>query len=171
LGEEEPEFVREATSLVATSARKAGSRLQFYRFAFGFRGESMAGPLPHELAAEYFAESRLGCDYAESARVLPLDWQKLGCNLLAVGGDALPRGGKLVLNANQAGLALDAMGEGPGPTAETRAALALATPSAELTSRTIGAYFAGLLADALGRRIWITDIAPGHFRLSTPAAD
>lgn len=170
LGEEEPEFVREATSLIAASARKAASRLQFYRFAFGFRGGTLAGPPPHQLAAEFFAGTRIGCDYGESARGLSLEWQKLGCNLLATGGDALPRGGHLVLSANDSGIALEGEGEGGGPSAETRAALGLATPSAELSSRTIGAYFAGLLAAALGRRIALTDVVPGRFRLTTVAA-
>src|SRR3954467_11382201 len=35
LGEDDPEFVRDATALIGQSAKKAGQRLQFYRFAYG----------------------------------------------------------------------------------------------------------------------------------------
>ncbi len=65
-----------------------------------------------------------------------------------------------------AGPQIDATGAGPGPSPEIRAALALAVPTAELTSRTVGGYFAGLLAEALGRCLLVAD-QPGGFRLST----
>src|SRR5215467_1346909 len=43
-------FSREATELLGESARRAVSRLQFHRFAYGFgRGSMLAGPAPHEL--------------------------------------------------------------------------------------------------------------------------
>jgi hypothetical protein len=51
---------------------------------------------------------------------------------------------------------------------EVRAALALAVPSAELNSRAVGGYFAGLLAETLGWRLVVAD-RPGGFRLSTEA--
>jgi histidine phosphotransferase ChpT len=163
LGDEDPEFLAEAASLVGESAHKAASRLQFYRFAFGFRGGTMAGPPPHQLVAEFFAGTRIGCDYDEAARGLSLEWQKLGCNLLAVGADALPRGGHLVLGAHAGRATLEGEGEQAGPSAETCAALALATPIAELTSRTIGAYFTALLAGALGYRLTIEEPSAGRF--------
>jgi histidine phosphotransferase ChpT len=167
LGEEDADFVRDALSLVADSAQKAARRLQFYRFAFGFAGSgALAGPPPHQLAAEFFADTRVVCDYPEAARNLPLPWQKLACNLLAVGAEALPRGGHLRLDAIGDGAAVDGEGEGAMPSPEMRSALALATPVEELGSRTIGAYFAGLLAAALGRNITVTGSVPGRFRLS-----
>lgn len=50
-------FLRDAVALVGDSARRAGSRLQFYRFAYGFGGGARAGPAPHELALGYFEAS------------------------------------------------------------------------------------------------------------------
>ena len=67
-----------------------------------------------------------------------------------------------------AGPEVEATGAGPGPSPEIRAALALAVPTAELTSRTVGGYFAGLLAEALGWRLLVADL-PGGFRLGTAA--
>src|SRR4051812_40758706 len=79
LSEDDPEFLSEAVALVGDSARKANARLQFYRFAYGFGGGGMAGPAPHLLVTEFFAESRIECDYTEAARSLPIDQQKLAC--------------------------------------------------------------------------------------------
>ena len=93
LADEEPDFLQDAIALVGESARKANRRLQFYRFAYGFSGGELAGLPPHRLAGAFFEESSITCDYREGARGLSLEGQKLACNMLAVSGDALPRGG------------------------------------------------------------------------------
>jgi len=166
LADEEPEFVRDAVTLVGDSARKANNRLQFCRFAYGFSGTQLAGPAPHLLAAGFFADSGIDCDYGEAARGLPVDQQKLACAMLAAAGEGLPRGGRLVLSADESGPEIEAAGESAGLSPEARAALALTTPATELTSRTVGGYFAGLLAERLGRRLIVGE-RPGGFRLNT----
>ena len=105
---------------------------------------------------------------AESARALPLDRQKLACNLLLIGAEALSRGGSLVLAVGPAGLDLEAIGEAAALSPETSAALLLATPIAALTSRTVHAYFTGLLAETLGCRLVCTT-EPRRVRLSAVA--
>jgi len=165
LADEEPDFVKDAVALVGESARKANRRLQFYRFAYGFTGGELAGLSPDRLAAGLFEESAIRCDYRNTVRNLSLEWQKLACNMLAVGGDALPRGGSLVVDVDAGVPRLDGRGEGTGPTEPVRAALSLVTPLDELTSRTAGAYFTGLLAARLGRRISV-EREPGRFRLA-----
>ena len=165
LAEEDPEFVQDAVALVGDSARKANRRLQFYRFTYGFSGGGLAGPAPHQLAAEFFAETAIECDYGAKVRELPLDRQKLACAMLAVAGEGLPRGGRLALELGPQGPEVNAIGAGTGPAPEARAALMLATPPAELTSRTVGAYVAGLLAEAQGGRLAVGE-RPGGFRLS-----
>ena len=160
-------FAREAAALIGDSARRAGRRLQFYRFSYGFGGGSaLAGPAPHELAESFFAESRIACDYSGNVRILPPDWQKLACNLLPVGAETLPRGGHLVLTGDP--LNLEAVGEAADLSPELRSALMLTMPVAELTSRTVQAFFTGLLAKALGCRL-IGAVEPGRVRL-TPIA-
>ncbi|HEV2334927.1 MAG TPA: histidine phosphotransferase family protein [Stellaceae bacterium] len=168
LADDEPEFAREAARLVGDSARKAIRNLQFYRFAYAFGGGGLIGPAPHLLAEEFFAETPIECDYRPEVRALPLAEQKLACAMLTLAGEGLPRGGRLVLSARPDGLEIEAAGQGPGPAPEVRAALALAVPTAELTSRTVGAYIAGALAEVLGRRLFVTD-RPGGFRLATAA--
>jgi histidine phosphotransferase ChpT len=168
LADEDPDFVKDAVALVGESAHKASRSLQFYRFAYGFSGSGLTGPAPHLLAAELFADTAIECDYRAEARALPIDQQKLACAMLALAGEGLPRGGRLVVSAGAMGPEIEATGAGPGPLPEIRAALALATPTAELTSRTVGGYFAGLLAEALGWRLAVAD-QPGGFRLVTEA--
>ncbi|HYU13787.1 MAG TPA: histidine phosphotransferase family protein, partial [Stellaceae bacterium] len=169
LAEEEADFVREAVALVEESARKANRRLQFYRFAYGFSGGELTGPPPHQLAGALFADSGVACEYREAVRALPLERQKLACNMLAIGGEALSRGGRIVIDAGAVGPELEGAGEGAGPSVQICDALTLALPVGELTSRNVGAYFTGLVAAGLGCRI-IVDARPGGFRLGLVAA-
>lgn len=166
LAEEASDFVGEAAALVGDSARKASGGLQFYRFAYGFSGGGLAGPAPYQLAGEFFLETRIECDYGAAARPLPMAQQQLACNMLAIASECLPRGGRLSVVAGEFGPEIEAIGEGSGPSPEIRAALALATPTADLTSRTVGGYFAGLLADTLDRRLVVAD-RPNGFCLAT----
>ncbi len=158
-----PAFLHDAVALVSESARRARFRLQFYRFAYGFSsGSAIAGPAPHEIAIGFLAATNIIGDYAEVIRVLSPDWQKLACNLLSVGVDALPRGGRLVLTDGP--LSLEAVGEPATLSAEAREALMLITPVADLTARTVQPYFTGLLAKALERSL-IATAEPGRVRL------
>lgn len=167
LAEGDADFAADAVQLVGASARRAGARLQFYRFTYGFtRRGGLSGPPPHELASGYFAETRIACAYEDSARGLPLEWQKLGCNLLLVGAEALPRGGSLSLRAGSRGPELTVSGGANGPTPEMAAALGLSCPVVELSARTVQGYFTGLLARALGRRLRNVPVAPQGFRLA-----
>src|SRR5271170_7465955 len=139
----------EALTLVAESARRTSGRLQFYRFAYGFGGDGeAAGPPPFELAASYFATTRMTCHYRTGARALTLAQQKLGCNMLLVGAEALARGGTLTLDGAGCGLQLDAAGEAVHLAREQLEALAPETPINVLTARTVQAYFTGRLAQA-----------------------
>jgi histidine phosphotransferase ChpT len=169
LGEDDPDFVRDAVALVGDSARKANARLQFYRFAYGFGGGGLTGPAPHQLAAEFFAETAIECDYRAEARAMPIERQKLACTMLAVAGEGLPRGGRLVLGAGAAGPQIEATGEGTGPSPEARAALLLDASVGALTTRTVGAYFVGLLAEAQGLRLRIADTSGGFELAAEPA--
>ena len=144
LAEEDPDFQQDALALVGDSARRASSQLQFYRFAYGFSCDStMVGPAPQDLANQFFATTRIACDYIDSVRALPLACQKFACNLLLVGAEILSRGGRLALSDGPASLDLQAIGEGAFLSSEASAALMVATPVSALTSRTVQPYFTG----------------------------
>ncbi|HJU17668.1 MAG TPA: histidine phosphotransferase family protein [Stellaceae bacterium] len=167
LAEGDTDFAADAVQLVGDSARRAGTRLQFYRFAYGFAPRrGFSGPPPHELAGDYFATTRIACDYDQGARSLPLEWQKLACNLLLVGAEALPRGGSLRLRAGPAGPELTVSGGAAGLAPEVTAALGLVCPVAELSTRTVQGYFTGLLARDLGCRLFGIPAEPEGFRLA-----
>ena len=154
LAEEDSDFQQDALALVGDSARRASSQLQFYRFAYGFSCDSaMVGPAPQDLANQFFATTRIACDYIDSARALPLACQKFACNLLLVGAEILSRGGRLALSDGPGTLDLRAIGEGAFLSSEASAALMVATPVSALTSRTVQPYFTGLLAGTLGWRL------------------
>src|ERR1700730_6334892 len=120
LTEEDPDFVRDAVALIGESARKANRRLQFYRFAYGFSGGELTRPAPPQLARALFADSDIACDYRGSARALPLEWQRLACNMLAVGSEALSRGGGLVVDAGAGGPELQGGRKGGGAAGHSR---------------------------------------------------
>lgn len=159
-----PGFLHDAVALVSGSARRARTRLEFYRFAYG--AGASAGAPPYELAQAFFEATRIACNYGEGIRELPLPWQRLACNLMPVGADALPRGGRMEFT--ELPLRLEAEGEGAVLSPEAKDALSLVTPVAELTSRTVQAYFAGLLAKGLGCRM-IATAEPGRVRLAAIA--
>jgi histidine phosphotransferase ChpT len=165
LADEDAEFAHEAIALVGDSARKANRRLQFYRFAYGFSGGVVTGPSPHQLATDFFEESPISCGYTAAAQALSIPQQQLACNMLAVAAEPLARGGRLVLGASATGPELDAVTEAGRLSPEIGAALSLAMPVSELTSRTVGAYFTGALGAQLGCRIVANEVANG-FRLT-----
>jgi histidine phosphotransferase ChpT len=164
LDDDDPDFVRQAATLIGDSAGTAAKRLQLFRFAYGFSAGAVAGPQPHLLATEYFSGGSITCDYPEAARGLDPAWQRLGCNLLMIAGEALPRGGRMALLPDGARIMVAAQGEGTGPSAEAGEAMALTASVDALTSRTVGAYFAGLLAQTLNCRLRVA-AEPGGFRI------
>jgi histidine phosphotransferase ChpT len=94
LADNDRDYVQDAVTLIGVSAQQAGDRLQFYRFAYGFSGGTIApGVQPRDIAGRLFDGSRITCEYGEGAAALPLERQRLACNLLLLGAEALPRGG------------------------------------------------------------------------------
>jgi histidine phosphotransferase ChpT len=159
----------EALRLVTAAAMRAGHRLRFYRFAYGFGSAAVCTPA--ELAVHFFETTTISCDYAPAARRLPLAWQKLACNLLLVGADLLPRGGTLAVDAGAGGLVVEAAGAAVVLAPETTAALTLTLPTTALTPLTVQAYFTGLLARVLGCRSLTATAAAAGIRIGAAGAD
>jgi histidine phosphotransferase ChpT len=170
LADDDQDLVAEAVRLVADAAIRAANRLQFYRFAYGFGGDcAAAGNAPSDLALRFFEARAIACDYAPSARLLPLAWQKLACNLLLVSADLLPRGGAVAVHAGAGGLVVDAAGPAAALSPELTAALTLMLPPTALTPGTVQGYFAGLLARALDRRLLPVMAAAERVRIGAAA--
>ena len=170
LDDDDPIFVKQAASLIGDSAATVAKRLRLFRFVYGFSAGAIAGPQPHALASEYFDGGNIACDYPAAVRELEAEWQRLACSLLLVAAEALPRGGSIALAAGSGAVSAAAVGDGDGPSVEAIEALSLNAPPATLTSRTVGAYFAGLLAKSLGCRLRVA-ASPGGFRIFSEAGE
>jgi histidine phosphotransferase ChpT len=158
LDDEDPDFVRDAIQLIGQSARKAGQRLQFYRFAYGTTTNASGGAVGNgrDLATGLLEGGKVRCDWSTEAATLPLDWQRLACNMLVLAADVLPRGGSVLVRPMRdgvSGIEVAAEGEAINVNPDMRAALDAAVSVEQLTSRTVHAYFTARLASQLGARL------------------
>jgi histidine phosphotransferase ChpT len=163
LDEEDPDFVRDAIQLIGQSARKAGQRLQFYRFAYGTSGTSGGGANGRDLAEGLLEGGKVRCDWSAEATTLPLDWQRLACNMLVLAAETLPRGGTIQvrpLRAGASGIEVVAEGETVNVGPELRAALDPLAAVDQLSSRTVHAYFTARLAQLLGAAVALVEAEP-----------
>jgi histidine phosphotransferase ChpT len=152
LGEDDPEFVRDAVALVGQSAGKAAQLLQFYRFAYGtLTPGSSGGPDPRELSRNLLDGGKVTCEWSAAAVALTSEWHKLACNMLVLAAAALPRGGKVevAVPAAGGGLSVAARGDSINVTPEGRAALERTAALADLTPRTVQGFFTACLAEQL----------------------
>jgi histidine phosphotransferase ChpT len=159
----------EAMGLIAQSARSAAARLHFYRLAYG-RAAGLGADLTMDEAlavAEGVVETnRVRLERkANPSDPSPSDRRgaaaerldravvKLLLNLLVLGGEALPRGGRLRATVLPDGdgrcLEVLAEGEQAGLPPESGTALHGGIDIANLTARTVQAYFTGRVAEAL----------------------
>jgi histidine phosphotransferase ChpT len=162
LGEDDPDFVRDAIQLIGQSARKAGQRLQFYRFAYGTSGgaSGIVQGSGRDLAEGLFDGGKIRCEWSAEAATLPAEWQRLACNMLVLAAEVLPRGGSVavrVLGAGTSGIEVAADGESVNIAAELTGALEPGVNAEQLTSRTVHAYFTRRLAELLGASLTVAE--------------
>jgi histidine phosphotransferase ChpT len=170
LGEDDPEFVRDAVALIGESAKKAAQRLQFYRFAYGTLTAGTTGPDPRELVRGLFDGGKVTGEWSAEASALPTEWHKLACNLAVLAAEALPRGGVVRLEARPGGgLVVTAQGDALNVTDEVRAAIARTATADALTSRTVQGYFTAHLASRLDADL-VATLEPGRWILSAAPA-
>jgi histidine phosphotransferase ChpT len=161
LNDGDASFVRDATTLIGQSARRAAMRLQFYRFAYGAGGLGGGAPDAKSLVAGILEGGKVRCDWPAEFDVLAAPWQKLTCNLMLLASEILPRGGTVTLTRAGNGVAAAAAGEAVNLTAELKAALAPAAEVAALTARTVHAYFTARYAENVGARLSLSEADKG----------
>ncbi|MCI4661958.1 MAG: histidine phosphotransferase family protein [Neomegalonema sp.] len=114
-----------AFQLVTTSARQAAARLQFFRAAFGAGGslgEMMQVQEIQTLTGDFLDGSRVALEWSPSENAISRDAVRLLLNLMLIGVDSLPRGGRLRMGAVQrGGMNLIIMAEGRNATLSERA--------------------------------------------------
>ena len=161
MDEDDPDFVKDATKLIANSARTAGRRLDFYRFAYG---SGRAGNA-RDVTLGLLDGGKSRCDWDAAVNALHVDWQRVACNLVVLAAEALPRGGTVQVApaAGRPGLVVKAAGDTINLTPELRAVLDGKTAVADLTARSVHAYYSGKIVEALGAKLSLVEPAAGSF--------
>jgi histidine phosphotransferase ChpT len=143
----------QAMELIRNSAIQAGAKLEFMRATFGAgtigTGTSDLGELK-ALSERFFATQKPELVWSMDIDTVPRASARLLMNLLLVGLDCLPRGGKLDVNGREDGdkLTLSVVATGPraGLKPAVRAGLAGEMPEGGFDGRSIQPYLAFLAA-------------------------
>ena len=166
---EEDDMAKEALSLAQRSAKRASSRLQFFRYAFGAAGgePSFGHGEARPIALGLLNNGDVSLDWPEAKNVeLSPGAGRLLLNLALLASECLPRGGSLRMNLTASRVTIEASGPQARLSAETKAAIAGSVAPAQLTARTVVGYYVTLLANELGARLEIADDA-GMVRFQT----
>jgi histidine phosphotransferase ChpT len=159
MDEDDPDFVAEASKLIANSARSAGNRLNFYRFAYG-SGRAGTG---REVAMALLEGGKARCQWSDAAAALSVEWQRVACNMVVLATEALPRGGTIEVEAGAGGtgVTVKAAGDAINLAAELRAILGGTVAVADLSARSVHGYYTAKLAEALGAKLSLAEPQAG----------
>ena len=167
--EPDPEMREKCLELLAESARASANKLKFFRLAFGAGGGFGAEIDTHEahsaLEGLFGSERRIELGWMVADARLPKDAVKLLLNLALIAGDALVRGGRLDVGAEETGGKIEIVIRGEGPRIlldpNLRETLARGNSNGSVEPRAAGAWLAHALASEAG----------GDIRLSDPSSD
>ncbi len=167
--EQDPEMRERCLELLAESARASANKLKFFRLAFGAGGGFGDEIDTHEAKAAleglYGADKRIELGWIVADDKLAKGAIKLLLNLAMIAGDALVRGGRLDVGAEQRDGALEMVIRAEGPRIlldpKLRETIAKGHSGGEVEARSAGAWLAHSLAAE----------ANGTIQLSDPAAD
>ena len=163
--ETDPEMREKCLELLADSARASANKLKFFRLAFGAAGGfgDQVDVMEAQTALEgvFGPERRIELGWMVAGDKLPKGAAKLLLNLALLAGDALVRGGRLDVGAeNHDGeLELAVRGEGPRIMLDPalRETLLTGGSGERIEPRAAGAWLAHALADEAGGSIRLSD--------------
>jgi len=167
---EDDAMAKEALALAQRSAKRAASRLQFFRYAFGAAGgESNFGPAEaRPIALNLLSSGETAIDWPESKDVdLPVGTGRLLLNLTLLAVECLPRGGTALVALGSNRIGVEAMGRQARLSGETKAAMAGAVAPAQLSARTVLGYYVTQLITGLGGQLELSDEGAGTIRFQT----
>ena len=167
--EQDPAMRERCLQLLNESARASANKLKFFRLAFGAAGGFGDTIDTREarsaLAGLFGAEKQLELGWMVSADALPKGAVKLLLNLALIAGDALVRGGRLDVGAEETEGKIEIVIRGEGPRIlldpNLRETLAKGSSGGSVEPRAAGAWLAHALASEAG----------GEIRLSDPSAE
>ena len=162
--EDDPDMRRRCLDLLADSAKQTANKLKFFRLAFGAAGGFGAQIDTREAQTALeglFADRRIAIDWLVDAAALPKNAMKILLNLAMTAGDALLRGGRLNVAAEQRGdvieLAVRAEGQRVLLDPELRAALEGRTMFGDLNPRAAAAFLVHTLVEASGAKLMVSE--------------
>ena len=165
--EQDPEMRERCLELLAESARASANKLKFFRLAFGagggFGDEIDTREARTALEGLYGTDKRVELGWMVADDKLPKGAVKLLLNLAMIAGDALVRGGRLDVGAEQRNGALELVIRAEGPRIlldpKLRETIAKGHSEGGVEPRAAGAWLAHALAAEAGGTIQLSDPA------------
>ena len=159
--ENDPAMREQSLELLSFTAAETSRRLQFYRLCFGAAGgaNSQTGIGEARRAAEGFFEGRkqelIWPKNAIDELRVPHAIVQLMLNLVLLAGEALPRGGQIVveLSPRVESIKIQATGKNAGLREDDLAALAPGSKISSLDARTVQPWFAASVSREIGAQI------------------
>ena len=162
--ETDPAMRERCMELLAESARSSAAKLKFFRLAFGSGGgfgEAVDSREAQAALVGLYGEKKLEIGWLVEDDRLPKDAVRVLLNLAMLAGDALVRGGRLDVGAEQNGAAVEIVLRAEGPRLafddELRTVLIDGRPDGKVSARATPAFLAYTLVAAAGGRIQIGD--------------
>lgn len=165
--EQDPEMRERCLELLSDSAKSTANKLKFFRLAFGagggFGDELDTGEALAAVEGLYGADKRIELGWMVADDKMAKGAVKLLLNLAMIAGDALVRGGRLDIGAEQRGGALEMVIRAEGPRIlldpKLRDTIAQGHSGGEVEPRAAGAWLAHSLAKQAGGTIQLSDPA------------
>jgi len=163
--ETDPDMREKCLELLADSARASANKLKFFRLAFGAAGGFGEEIDTHEAEAAlegvFGAERRIELGWMVAGDKLPKGIAKLLLNLALLAGDALVRGGRLDVGAENRGDEIELVIRAEGPRIlldpALRETLLKGSSGGSVEPRAAGAWLAHSLAAEGGGSIRLSD--------------
>ncbi|WP_037501702.1 histidine phosphotransferase family protein [Sphingomonas jaspsi] len=165
--EQDPDMRERCMELLSESARASANKLKFFRLAFGagggFGDEIDTREARTALEGLYGADKRIDLGWMVTDEKMAKGAVKLLLNLGMIAGDALVRGGRLDVGAEQRDGALEMVIRAEGPRIlldpKLREVIAQGHSGGEVEPRAAGAWLAHSLASQAGGSIQLNDPA------------
>lgn len=163
--ETDPDMRASCMKLLADSARQTANKLKFFRLAFGAAGgfgEQIDTREAHSALEGLFAtQRRVEVEWQVDGGELPKGAVRMLLNLAMIAGDALLRGGTLVVASETQGDEIEVAIRAEGPRLilddEIRRTLQAGTNLDAVTPRGASAYLVSLLAEEAGTKVNISE--------------
>lgn len=143
--ETDPAMREQCMGLLADSARTTAGKLKFFRLAFGAAGGFDADLPMHEIRTAlegiFPPGGKIAIEWVNKSESLSKTAAKILLNLAFLAGEALPRGGTILLGSEEREDMVEIVVRGEGPRITFDPAVrAVADGAGEVTSKSAGAY-------------------------------